>query len=76
MIAHNAYFKLKNFFLKSVLHWDRKLVPSVTYGNFNTLEDIVAFLVTGKEFENLLGVLVTKKHTYPEVAEAVTQQDD
>ncbi|GBM33290.1 hypothetical protein AVEN_117354-1 [Araneus ventricosus] len=36
-----------------VLHWDSKLLPSVANGSVKILEDIIAVLVTGKDFEHL-----------------------
>ncbi|CAH1100911.1 unnamed protein product [Psylliodes chrysocephalus] len=54
-----------------VLHWERKLLPSVAHGNVKTLEDRVAILVTGKNFEQLFGLLVAQKGTGEQMAEVV-----
>ena len=53
-----------------VLHWDSKLLPSVAHGSVKTLEDRVAVLVTGKDFEHLLGVPVALKGTGEQMADA------
>ncbi|XP_077155302.1 uncharacterized protein LOC143817697 [Ranitomeya variabilis] len=58
------------------LHWDSKLLPSVACGSVKTLEDGVAVLVTGKDFEHLLGVPVAQKGTGELIAEVVIQEVD
>ncbi|GBM45775.1 hypothetical protein AVEN_208093-1 [Araneus ventricosus] len=58
-----------------VLHWDSKLLPSVAHGSVKTLEDIVAVLVTRKDFEHLLGV-PTLKDTGEQMAEVVIREVD
>lgn len=57
-----------------VLHWDSKLLPSVT--SINNLEDRVAVFVTGKNFEHLLGVPVAAKGTGEEMAKVVLKEVD
>ncbi|CAH1098577.1 unnamed protein product [Psylliodes chrysocephalus] len=52
-----------------VLHWDSKLLPSVAHG-----KDRVAVLVTGKDFEHLLGVPVAQKGTGEQMAELVIRE--
>ncbi|CAH1098704.1 unnamed protein product [Psylliodes chrysocephalus] len=51
-----------------VLHWDGKLLLSVTHGNVKTLEDRVVVLVTDKDFKHLLGVPVAQKGTVEQKA--------
>ena len=59
-----------------VLHWDSKLLPSVAHGSVKTLEDRVAVLITGKDFEHLLGVPVALKGTGEQMAEVVIREVD
>lgn len=59
-----------------VLHWDSKLLPSVARGSVKILEDRVAVLVTGKDFEHLLGVPVALKGTGEQMAEVVIREVD
>ncbi|GBM51664.1 hypothetical protein AVEN_43286-1 [Araneus ventricosus] len=54
-----------------VLHWDSKLLLSIAHGSVNTLEDIVAVLVTGKDFEHLFSVPVALKVIGEQMAEVV-----
>ncbi|CAH1099049.1 unnamed protein product [Psylliodes chrysocephalus] len=57
-----------------ILRWDIKLLPSVAHGNVKTLEDIIGVLMTGKDFEHLLGVPVAQKGTGEEMAEVVIRE--
>lgn len=59
-----------------VLHWDSKLLRSVAQGRVKALEDRVAVLVTGKNFEHLLGVPVAQEGTGEQMAEVVIQEVD
>ncbi|CAH0561738.1 unnamed protein product [Brassicogethes aeneus] len=59
-----------------VLHWDSKLLPSVAHRSVKTLEDRVAVLVSGKDFEHLLGVPVAMKGTGEQMAEVVIREVD
>ncbi|GBN54101.1 hypothetical protein AVEN_69432-1 [Araneus ventricosus] len=59
-----------------VLHWDSKMLPSVAIWSVKSLEDGVAVLVTGKDFEHLFGVPVDLKCTGEQMAEVVIQEVD
>ena len=55
-----------------VLHWDSKLLPIAA--NIETLEDRVAVVVTGLDFEHLLGVPLTQTGTGAQLARVVIQE--
>lgn len=55
-----------------VLHWDGKLLPKVT--SKWALEDRIAVVATGQNFEEILGVPVAEDGTGQEVARTVFQQ--
>jgi hypothetical protein len=57
-----------------VLHWDSKLLPTTATENVKTLEDRIAVVVTGQDFEHLLGVPVAQKGTGKEMARVVIQE--
>ena len=55
-----------------ILHWVGKLLPQAT--NRLNLEDRIAVMATGKDFEELLGIPVAVDGTGAQVAATVFQQ--